>query len=42
MSNTYVESFDDGPGGWHLWVDNFRGATRLEMKDGAMVSRAPW
>ena len=36
----YVETFDDGPGGWLGW--DATGGTRLEIRNGAMVSRSPW
>lgn len=37
---TYRETFDDGPGGWYGW--NTKGAARLEIRDGAAISRSPW
>ena len=37
---TYIETFEDGPGGWLGWDGN--GAQRLEIIDGAAVSRGPW
>jgi hypothetical protein len=39
---TYVETFDDGPGGWFAWYDNARGPRPLEVRDGAAISRSPW
>src|SRR5688500_2541825 len=36
---SYVETFDDGPGGWFAWYDNARGPRPLELRDGAAVSR---
>jgi hypothetical protein len=36
---TYVETFDDGPGGWVGWS---AGVTPLETTKGAVVSRSPW
>lgn len=36
----YRETFDDGPGGWLGW--NGKGIERLEIRDGAMISRGPW
>ena len=40
MTNAYIETFDDGPGGWIGWDGG--GASRLEIVDGAAVSRGPW
>ena len=39
---TYVENFDQGPGGWFGWINNAYGPKRLETKDGALISRSPW
>lgn len=39
---TYVETFDDGPGGWFGWIDNAHGAKPLEKADGCVISRSPW
>ena len=39
---TYVETFDEGSGGWYCFVDNLKGYKRLEQKDGAVISRSPW
>jgi len=39
---TYLETFDRGPGGWWGWDGNDKGLKRLEVKDGAVVSRSPW
>ena len=39
---TYVETFDNGPGGWFGWIGNLDGPKRLEMRDGALISRSPW
>ncbi len=39
MGMTYVETFDDGPGGWVGWD---RGLTALETGPGTVVSRSPW
>lgn len=41
-SRTYLEEFNDDPGGWLGWRSNARGAARLEVIDGAVVSRSPW
>jgi hypothetical protein len=43
MSNrTYVETFDEGPGGWTGWNDNFHGPKRLEEGPSSLISRSPW
>src|SRR6266487_3006039 len=39
-TKSYRETFDDGPGGWLGWDGS--GAQRLEIQDGAAVSRSPW
>jgi hypothetical protein len=39
MGMTYVETFDDGAGGWTSWS---RGLTALETRPGSVVSRSPW
>ena len=36
---TYVETFDDGPGGWVGWS---HGLTSLETGPSLVVSRSPW
>ncbi len=41
-SQTYVETFDNGPGGWFGWASNSAGAKPLEIQDGCFVSRSPW
>lgn len=38
----YLETFNDGPGGWFGWLDNARGPKPLEIRDGCAVSRSPW
>ena len=37
---TYIETFEDGPGGWLGW--DASGPCRLEFEDGAAISRGPW
>ena len=39
---TYIETFDDGPGGWLGWESIAVGPKRLEIEDGAILSRSPW
>ncbi|MCX6620771.1 MAG: hypothetical protein NTY38_06770 [Acidobacteria bacterium] len=38
---SYREDFDNGPGGWLTWINNFEGAGRVEMTPGALVARLP-
>jgi hypothetical protein len=38
----YMETFDDGPGGWMGFIDNYQGTKPLEIKGGAAVSYSPW
>jgi len=40
--NTYIETFDDGPGGWFGWTSNSGGPKPLEISDSAVISRSPW
>lgn len=42
MSAVYLETFDDGPGGWLGWESNMLGPKALETCDGAVASRGPW
>jgi len=39
---TYVEPFDDGPGGWYGWISNAAGPKPLEVRDSSAISRSPW
>lgn len=39
---TYREDFENGPGGWQGWIDNFAGPKRLEYSPGRLTSRSPW
>jgi hypothetical protein len=39
---TYLETFDNGPGGWLGWESNAAGARTLEVAGGVAVSRGPW
>lgn len=38
----YLETFDNGPGGWWGWDGNHRGYKPLALKDGTLTSRSPW
>jgi len=38
----YLETFDNGAGGWLGWVGGGGGPLRLENRNGALVSRSPW
>lgn len=39
---TYLESFDNGPGGWFGWIDNALGPKPLELGASTITSRSPW
>lgn len=39
---TYIERFESDAGGWLGWAGNTEGAAKLEIKDGAVLSRSPW
>ena len=41
-SRVYFESFNDWPGGWFGWKNNFEGPKPLELSNGAAISRSPW
>jgi hypothetical protein len=38
---TYIETFDDGPGGWFAWAGPSQNMP-LQIEDGVAVSRSPW
>jgi len=38
----YMETFDQGPGGWYGWISNAGGPKPLEIRDGCAISRSPW
>ena len=38
----YRETFDDGPGGWFGFVDNFHGTKALPVEDGIIRAFSPW
>ena len=40
--SSYVETFDDGPGGWWGFVSNAAGPKPLEYRHGMVISRSPW
>jgi hypothetical protein len=43
MANkTYVETFDQTPGGWYGWISNAGGPRALEPRDSYVTSRSPW
>jgi len=42
MGRTYIEKFEQGPGGWFGWVSNHAGPKALEWSPGALTSRSPW
>jgi hypothetical protein len=42
MSATYIEDFNDGPGGWFGWTNNLQGPKPLTIRDGAAVTSSPW
>jgi hypothetical protein len=42
MVRTYVEHFDDGPGGWIGWTSNADGPRRLDVRDSCAIERSPW
>ncbi len=39
---TYVEDFDDGPGGWMRVVDNYSPIGALPIRDGVVRCQGPW
>ncbi|MCX5660057.1 MAG: hypothetical protein NTW19_10090 [Planctomycetota bacterium] len=39
---SYIEKFDQGPGGWLLWMAGGGGPLPPDLRRGAMVSRSPW
>lgn len=41
-AKTYLETFDDGAGGWIGWVAGGGGPLKLDIIDGAIVARSPW
>jgi hypothetical protein len=39
---TYVEDFDDGPGGWMRVIDNFAPVAALPIANGIVRCQGPW
>ena len=39
---SYIETFDNGSGGWFSWASNTLGPKPLEIKDSVATSRSPW
>ena len=39
---TYVESFDENPGGWFGWISNSHGPKPLEICESCAISTSPW
>jgi len=39
---TYVETFDEDPGGWFGWISNSQGPKPLEIRESCAISRSPW
>ncbi len=39
---TYVETFDQGSGGWCGYISNSAGPKSLELSSGVAISRSPW
>ena len=39
---TYIETFEQGPGGWLGWISNQGGPKALEAEQGTLTSRSPW
>jgi len=39
---SYIETFDDGPGGYFGWINNAQGPKALEYQPGVVTSRSPW
>jgi len=38
----YIETFDDGPGGWMGWVGGGGGSVRLDVEKSVATVRSPW
>ncbi len=38
----YIETFDEGPGGWFGWISNSEGPKPLEIRKSCAISRSPW
>ena len=42
MGQTYIETFEEGPGGWWGWISNAEGPKPLEHRSATVTSRSPW
>lgn len=42
MGVTYLETFDEGPGGFFGWISNAQGPRALEYHPGIVTARSPW
>ncbi len=42
MTTTYVEDFNDGPGGWMRVIDNFSPIGALPVRDSVVRCQGPW
>lgn len=42
MGRTYVEDFNDGPGGWMRVIDNHSPIGSLPVRDGVVRCQGPW
>ena len=42
MATSYVEDFDDGPGGWMRVIDNHSPIGALPVRDGVVRCQGPW
>ncbi len=38
----YVETFEEGPGGWYAWISNFTGPKPLAFEKSRVTARSPW
>ena len=38
----YIETFENGPGGWYAWISNFGGPKPLEFGNSTVTARSPW
>jgi hypothetical protein len=40
--STYIETFDEDPGGWFGWISNSQGPKALEIRESCAISSSPW